>query len=92
MVVVEAVVLEGFFREGQTLSDLFYMNNRLMASQMPAMIQAAHDVLTGLSDCVGIQKNIVNMVGMTCLPCLTSRSLSEVFYMQRMTGSTHRHW
>ena len=80
MVKVEAVVLEGFFREGQTLTAFFYVDDRLMASQIPARIQEALDVLTGLYDCVGIQKDVINMVGMTCLPCLTPRSLSDVFY------------
>ena len=76
MVKVEAAVLEGFSRAVQTLYALICVVGRLLASKTPARIQAELDVLTGLFDHVGIQNNVVNMVGMTCLLCLTYRSLS----------------
>ena len=92
MVTVEASVLEGFGGVVQNLYDLFYTDDMLLASPTPARLQAPLAVLKGLFDHVWIQKKIVKIVGMTCLPCLISQSLSEVYYTRRMNRVSPKTW
>ena len=92
VVAVEEEVLQGFVRAVQTLYALSYEDDGILSSPTPARLQAALDVLTGLLYRVGIQFVFVNMVGMTCLPCLTSMRLSEVSYTQSMNGVGPQTW
>ena len=68
VVTVEVSVLEGIGRVFQTLYDLFYTDDRLLASPTLARLQASLDVMMGLFNHVGIQKQFVKILGMTCLP------------------------
>ena len=56
LVTFEAELPEGFVRAVQNLYDLLYADDRILAYATPDRIQAALDVLTGLFNCVGIQK------------------------------------
>ena len=69
---------EGSGRAVQTLSSLFYVDDRILDSPHLSRIQAALDVLMGLFDHVGLQKTFGKTMGTTCQPCRTPGSLSEV--------------
>ena len=68
MVTVESEVLDVFAREFQTIYALFCAYYWLMASPTPTRLKADLNMLMGLFDRVRIQKYVVKMVGMKCLP------------------------
>ena len=68
VVTVESEVLDVFARAFQTIYALFCAYYWLMASPTPTRLKADLNMLMGLFDRVRIQKYVVKMVGMKCLP------------------------
>ena len=73
-------------REGRHQAALFYADDGLVASSDPRWLQWAFNTLVGLFDHVGLHKNVVKTVSMTCRPCPTVGNQSEVAYGRKMTG------
>ena len=65
---------------------LFYADNGLLPSHMPACLQEVINVLTGMFDMVSLQTNVKKMVGMACHPCYIDIVHLEVTYKRRMMG------
>ena len=62
-------MIEYFGRALQKLATLFYVDDRLLASQRLARLQEALDVLEGIFGIVVLRTNMDNTVGMVCHPC-----------------------
>ena len=59
----------------------------MVASSDPIWIQGAFNVLVGLFDRVGLQKNVGKTVSMVCHPCqATSGKITKAAYGNRLTG------
>ena len=67
-VAVEDAGIEGFGREVQKLSALFYAYENFLASPWPDRLQEDLDTLLGLFDQVGLWTITENMVSMVCQP------------------------
>ena len=70
----------------QWLSVFFYANNRLLASTLPACLQAALGVFTDMIYSVGLPTNVNKMVGVVFQPCCMAGGHLEAAYEIIMTG------
>ena len=78
-VTVVGVPQEGYRQEVlgtsiHTISSLFYVDDRLVASPEIARLQELFDALTGLFDQVGLRTNEGEMVSMAFRPCRTTHT------------------
>ena len=62
---------EGLGTSIETLSLLFYSDDRLVACPDIAHLQGVFDDLTGLFDCLGLRTNEGKTASMVCWPCQT---------------------
>ena len=65
---------------------LFYAYKGLVDSIDSGWIQSEFDVLTGIFDRVGLQKNVRKTVGVVCKPFCSARVWVDETYTQWITG------
>ena len=86
LVVTEAEIRGERGREGRHQAALFYADDSMVASSDPQWLQWAFAKLVRLFDRVGLNKNTVKTVSMTCRPCTAAGNWSEEAYGRFMTG------
>ena len=65
---------------------MFYADYGVVASTYPGWLQSESNLLTGLIDQVGLQKNVLKTVGMVLRPCQAVGVQEYKSYTWKMTG------
>ena len=77
---------EGHGREGQHQSDLFYVDDGMLAPPDQIWLQGELYTLARLLNQARLRTNTRKPVGMVCRPCQAEVTQSEAAYEQRTMG------
>ena len=67
-------------------SRFFYADNGMVASDNTVWLQTTFDMLMGIFDRVGLQKNVCKTVGLVCQTCRAVVVRADYAYKHRMMG------
>ena len=67
-------------------AELFYADDRMVATTELGWLQFVFETLMGIFDRVGLQKNFLKTVGMVCIPFRVAGVRSYKAYTRRMKG------
>ena len=76
----------GCGQEGRHQNDLFYTDDRMVASLDPRWLQGVFSTLLGLLNRMGLKTNVSKTVGMVFRPCQAAGTQSEAAYRRRIMG------
>ena len=68
------------------MQEVFYADDRVVASTDPVWLQTTFDMLMGIFNHVGLKTNVCKTVGMVCQPCRAVGVRAKEAYKHRMMG------